>query len=340
MRRAALLGCLAAAALASLAPSGAAAGTIAEPVLGGGSSHRFAPELTVHASHGYRVTVSERKGAVALTVLRLHRGHSLTATSYVARGTADATGLRASFGRLGRISMRFRPAPVRRRAKKPRCDGIRSVRPGLFVGTLRFRGEGGYVAVRVHRVAGELTRISRHCARQALGVRPTNRSRPLIRSHSGLGAEIPYVAALSKTATGEENLIVLRTKKPLFLAWTNADSGRVSVFHVALAIGSADALTIDNHLDAAQVSGRPPFSGSAAYAAAPDGSSTWEGTLAVRFPGAPSLPLTGPPLQAGVGTIPPLLALFLLRTVKSGDAASLVSTTRPSLLAALGAKPR
>lgn len=316
-------------------PSPSAAVTIAEPALGSSvTSSRFEPELTLHTSSGYRVTVSERRGAVALTVSRQHGKHSLTATSYLARGTATAARLQASFGRLGRISMRFRPSAAKARlVPGGRCHGIgtRLTRRGVFVGSFRFRGEGGYAAVHLHRAKGTISHLARSCLRRGHGHRRERLIRP---SQASAESEIPFLAALWKGATASKTFIALKTKtKPLFLGTTSGDDGKVSIFRIVLAIGKAGEFRLDRTFTGARVSPGPPFSGAATYSAAPDGTKAWEGPLAVNFPGAPRLALTGPPLETTVGTIPPLLALFLLKAAKAGDALALAATEQPSLLA-------
>lgn len=343
MRRAVSLTAVVALSLLALAPMAASAGTIAEPVIGGPQSRAaYTPELTIHPAGGYQLTVGEREGAVAVTVTHKEKGKGITATSYVARGTADSTQVQASFGRFGRISMRFHPSGPK--GQKPHCGGSgpvpRLMRRGVFVGTLRFRGEGGYVSVDVHRAKGAISKESRRCLKLFIRrhLHPHHRGRALARAGgANASSELPYLAALWKGPTGSDTFVALKVlKKCLFLATTSGNAGRVSVFRLALAIGHGSNFKVNGALSAARVSGRFPFTGSGSYAAAPDGSSTWDGSLAVHFPGASPLSLTGPPLQTSVGTLPPLFALFLLRTARSGDAVALSRVEQPSLLPFLG----
>ena len=121
---------------------------------------------------------------------------------------------------------------------------------------------------------------------------------------------------------------------------TSGNVGKVSRFHVALALGRRPAFALNGALTGGRVTPGRPFTGSAAYGAAPDGTRTWEGPLAVNFPGSPHFPLTGAPLETSVGTLPALFVLFLLKSAKAGDALSLAATEKPSLLTALGVAPR
>jgi hypothetical protein len=334
-------GLAAALALAAAGPSSAAASTLIEPAVGGElSQHHFAPELTVR-QNGYRVTVAARRGAVALTAMRKQALRSATASSYVAKGTATGKLVRADFGRFGRISLRFHPTGPPPKIRGARCHGPlgEAVRRGVFVGTLRFRGEDGYVAVDAHRIKGRISRVVR-CRRHRHRHRHRNGRRPLIGVHTSPfgNAELPFLAAQWKTATTSKTFVALKgTHSPLFLAMTAANAGRVSVYRVALAVGHMPDLQLNGSLTEGRVRPGSPFNGEATYRAAPDGSHAWEGSLAVSFPGAEE-PLTDVPLETAAGTLPPITALFLLRHAEAGDAVSLANLGKPSLLAALEAR--
>ncbi|HEX2392240.1 MAG TPA: hypothetical protein VHI77_04905 [Solirubrobacterales bacterium] len=324
-------GLVAALALAAATPTSAAASTLIEPAVGGQLSQRhFEPEISLRRGR-YWVTVGARGAAVALTVVSRHASESAAASSYVAKGTATGKLVWADFGRFGRISLRFHATGPPPKLTRARCHGhlTRAVRQGVFVGTLRFRGEDGYVAVDVHRVKGRISRLLR-CRRHHHG----NRRRPLIgvRTSPFGNAELPFLAAQWKTATAAKTFVALKdTHSPFFVAMTVADAGLVSVYRVALALGHGPELRLNGALTAGRASPGSPFSGEATYSAGPDGSHAWEGSLAVSFPGAEE-PLTGAPLETAAGTLPPLTALFLLRHAERGDAISLAGLNRPSLL--------
>jgi hypothetical protein len=324
-------------------PSPARATTASEPAIGSNfPSTRFKPELSLRTADGYRVTVAEREDAVALTVMRRRRKESLTATSYVARGTANAHRLQASFGRFGRISMRFHASRAAARLEPGgTCRGILSllVRRGVFVGTLRFRGEDGYVSIDAHRVAGTISRFPRGCLHHSRHHRSPHHRRYLLFGRANASrntAEVPYLAANWRGATAARSFVALKTPSSVFLATSSEDAGRLSIFRLALEVEGAGDFRLSQALTQSSVSPARPFSGTATYRAAPDGSRTWEGSLAVDFPGTPRVPLTDPALQPQVGTIPPLFALFLLRDASSGD--PLAARTKPTLLALL--RPR
>jgi hypothetical protein len=342
MRRAASVSLLAAAialAALALAPAASAAG-------GGGSLRGFSPRLSLRGPHGYRLTVSRRAHAVALTVVRGRTKRRAAATSYVARGTATPRLLRASLGSFGGVSMRFVPSTEKAKlGPHGHCEGPLTplVRRGVFVGHLRFRGEGGYLSVDVHRAKGKDTRFSRRCLRQFIRNHRGHHHRlNLLRPAPGGGSshEVTYLAAQWKGATASQTFLALALgKKTAFLATTSGDAGRISIYHLALALSShRGAFSLNDALTGGRVDPGAPFNGSGSYGAAADGTRTWEGPLSVDFPGSPRFGLTGPLLEPSVGTLPALFALLLLKSAKAADPLALAAATaKPSLLSRLAA---
>jgi hypothetical protein len=164
----------------------------------------FLPLLVMQAGHGYRLGVI---GIGSTVLLEVVHGHSRAITAYVARGTVTPGRLEASFGDLGRISMRFRPAgddipanPHRRCRKGDRI--VR--RGGVYVGSLRFRGEGGYISVHAHRAKGRISSVAPWCRRARLDRRSQRAARA---SHRGDGIDVAAVGAswrhgVSSTSVG------------------------------------------------------------------------------------------------------------------------------------------
>jgi hypothetical protein len=116
-------------------------------------------ELQAKGSHGFGITVSGISNQVYLTV----RGHHANNT-YMVRGRFRENEIKALFGRLGRISMRFRAGHKARvvPVSDGNCKGAGEViERGSFIGTLNFRGEQGYTTVRTARAAGRVVRSGR-----------------------------------------------------------------------------------------------------------------------------------------------------------------------------------
>ena len=121
-------------------------------------------ELKFTNHDGYTIAVVAFGQTVALSVSRKHgdrHGQSprrSSTTTYLAHGKVTPTTIQASFADRGRISVRFRPAGRKIRAGRhagcsKSSDNVIG-RFGLFVGALRFRGEGGYTSAQVHRMHG------------------------------------------------------------------------------------------------------------------------------------------------------------------------------------------
>ncbi len=258
------------------------------------------PGFTVKAQDGFRIGVMGVGSSVAVYVTR---GRALAATAYVVRGTATPWQLRASFGKYGEVSMRFRPSSAEpRRAPRADCRGRgRFVdRDGVFVGNFRFRGEDGYVSVRAHRVAARVRTVDSRCrlrsgdGRQERGVRPAQES-PWGLDPSFLGAS--WRRAVASARFGAIGIVGER----LFVAATEESEGALAKLRVAIATAGAKTFTIDDPLTVARVAPPKPFRGVGTYRAAPDGTKTWDGTLSVNFPGAARFPLAGPPFTAELG---------------------------------------
>jgi hypothetical protein len=96
--------------------------------------------LTVKATEGYEVDIYRSPGHVQLTA-RKQDGYAIY-TVHSARTPPDV--IRAKFPGLGRVSLRFHPSGKARR-EPAFCKGGRPSidRPGVFRGTIRFRGERG-----------------------------------------------------------------------------------------------------------------------------------------------------------------------------------------------------
>jgi hypothetical protein len=252
----------------------------------------FLPLLVLKASHGYRVGVIGIGNAVLLEVIH---GRARAVTAYVARGTVTPGRLEASFGDLGSVAMRFRPSS-NRTWEKPhrRCKrGGRIVhRGGVYVGNLRFRGEGGYISVHAHRAKGQVSSVAPQCWSTGIDQRSQHAVRP---SQQGDPFEFDALGASSRHGVTSTSVgAVALGGRAIFFASTEQSEGDLAILRFAFAAGPTRAFTVDNALTRAQIRPPAPFHGTGTYRAAPDGTKTWSGGLAVNFPGAPRLPLTGP----------------------------------------------
>jgi hypothetical protein len=270
----------------------------------------FESSFALKAQHGYAITVVGEGDIVVVEVSRplphgkrnlLEEllGFKQSVTAYVARGMVTEHRIVASFGKFGNIDVRFRPKRrVLESRKRRHCRrGDRSTgRLGVFVGGVRFSGEGGYVAVRSHRVKGRIRPLHLHCSSPPHRF-SGGRARPVREGQSF----IPTVLAASRRhGVSALELFTLRVGKTTLFAAINEESlGSIARMRFALATApSKKSLAYNEALTKATITPPKPFHGTGTYGAASDGATTWTGPLSVSFPGAPRLALTGPEFKA------------------------------------------
>jgi hypothetical protein len=266
-----------------------------------GPQSPFHPGFSLTTQDGYEVAVMGIGESVVIVVGRI-QGASFAATAYVARGVFTRERIAASFGKFGRVSMRFRPSRNGRWHKPHRrCKGAGrfEVRRGVYVGLLRFSGEHDYIRLRTKRAKGAVSGVAPECeipsqsGRERI-IRPSQES-PWGSGPAFLGAS--WRSGISSAAF----VAIGGGTRTLFLALNERSEGRLAILRFAMGMSNGTALKIDDALTFGRVSPPKPFSGTGAYHAAPDGTATWTGPLAVNFPGAGHFALTGPPFAAVVG---------------------------------------
>lgn len=91
------------------------------------------------------------------------KGHGVTQeVGYEVPGQVSEAGLKVRFGRLGLIDVTFTPtASLDETAPSPGCTGApRTLREGVFAGTIAFAGERGYVRIEAPQVEGSMSVIA------------------------------------------------------------------------------------------------------------------------------------------------------------------------------------
>lgn len=302
-RLAATLAVATCAGLGLLAPPAGAAPSAARVLLQEEAGHAptpasqpfVQPTIPLGKQGGYSVEAFGRGDRVFVLLLKGERLGAL----YAAPGIATSTRLEASFGKFGEISMRFRVSTDRSWQRPHRkCRGKQRYvnRRGTFAGRLRFRGEGGYFGVRIHRAKGYVTAVAPSCERTGGGGQL-----PLSATGDG-DPPGPVPAGLRLTWLDGVSALAFRAAGRSQGTWFSAESaetvGRVGIFRYAAATGGPGRLRVDEALTVARVNPPAPFSGSGTYRAAPDGTVSWSGSLSVDFPGAPRTPLGAEPFRA------------------------------------------
>jgi len=240
---------------------------------------------------GYKVGVSTFGSAVFLEVWRGRRGKRVQ-TAYLARGVARPERLQATFGHFGKVKMRFRESRNRTwRGQVRTCRGANRFikRRGVFRGNLRFKGENGYVTVRVHRAKGAVVTQAPKCRR-----------------HRARGFQIPFgsfsppkavLLAIARDGVAATAFFAAEDRRStLFFSTSEESRGKLAIVRMAV-LRKHSRIRSNDSLTAASLTPPAPFHGTGRYRASADGTSSWSGDLSVNFPGAPRSPLTGPDFE-------------------------------------------
>jgi len=280
------------------------------------SRHGFESRFDLEAQHDYTVTVVGEGDIVVVEVSRppahgkedaLEKllGSKRSVTAYVARGTVTEHRIVASFGKFGKVDVRFRPTGrVVESGQRRGCRGTDhfTSQLGVFVGGVRFSGEERYVAVRSHRARGRIRSPLRlHCSSRHPRSFSSSRARPVREQPSFTPT---FLTATWRHAVSSLELITFRIGKTTLFAAVNEESlGSMARMRFALATApSKKTVAFNEALTEATITPPEPFHGKGTYRAASDGTTTWTGSLSVSFPGAPRLPLTGEAFKAALVT--------------------------------------
>lgn len=249
-------------------------------------------QIDLRSHDGYQVDLSASQTTAILRVTdRKKIGYAETSTDYLTRAVVRGDTVKADFGELGRVSMRFIPSGA---TPSSFCVGSRRRlvrRNGLYVGSLRFRGEYGYVSVDVQRAGGILlTRVADpHCKAQRPEARRTPSHHPKLTSLYAV-----HRRGIQSTQFWAETN---RRGRVDYEATVESGGEQMATYREAYVEASPLTFATDRALSFLSISPPFPYSGTGLVQRNPDGSRSWSGSLAVSFPGDPDVPLTGPEYQ-------------------------------------------
>lgn len=275
-------------------PAGSAA---AQPI----SEHDVIVRLVLGARHGYRISVEGSDGVVEL------RASSPTdeEVGYRVPGLITRHRLKANFGRLGFVSVRFGGGPAVTQVSGSGCGAETETRErGDFTGTIRFRGEHGYTAVAASSARGSVLRYSFGVclgrarrgalrARRAKGPDGIEKLRTTLlgagrrEGAGGTGFSIESSASPERPADAGVAFVDVATKRR---------RGRIEIERSGIFEVPARSLSLA-HREGATVGSvnlPAPFEGEATFAGSPDEEPVaWTGDLRVALPGDPQVTLAG-----------------------------------------------
>jgi hypothetical protein len=264
--------------------------------------------LALPATDGYSAFI--RTSGHRQVILSVAKGDFTAA--YVALGRVTRKGIRADFGPLGHVSLRFRgkakyhpklaPGLKLPPSLRDRCKGRRTVgEKGVFLGSVRFHGERGYMLVHTHRRNGTVVRSYRRVCRSparagasAAGPREEGvffgaQARRSGRVRFLTGVEMSFAVAREESAV---TFVVSGERKKV---------GRVAAFKLFIDINQADSVEISPRGKkplTAEVKLPKPFVGKASYVREGKAPPSWSGTLGIHLPGSRRVRLTGPEFDA------------------------------------------
>lgn len=259
-------------------------------------------ELDLPASNGLRAHLETSEDEdVTLMIQRKEHGVAEEVV-YEVPGEVDEAGLRVSFGRLGSIDVAFTPTTTLDATEvSPGCTGApRTLREGVFAGTIAFAGERGYVRIKAPQVEGSMSVFPHWQCPEEDGLNPFE--------------SIPGVPELSARPAGREresaSLVALNRDFSCFFGAGvhHRHSGGRSIFYggqferrermeiarTTSALGPASAFDYDHEAGTASLDPPPPLKGHAAYRARGRGHVLWRSTIRVPLLGAAPLRTYGP----------------------------------------------
>jgi hypothetical protein len=269
--------------------------------------------LELDAGHGYRLAVIGERDTVFIEIARpasfrqdALKPSARTAqafTIYIARGTVTPRRIAASFGKFGKLDVRFHPSgQVVESPPRRHCKGVDhfTSRHGVFTGRVRFEGEEHYVAVRSHRARGRVrSPIQLSCASSRFRSRINTRARP-VRQPSSPGSSASFTASARHGIASTELFVFGNRHKTTSVAVVEESIGSVAEIRYGLSVSHQQTFTLNDALTSATLAPPAPFHGTGTYRAAPDGTRSWTGPLSVSFPGASRWPLTGDEFKASL----------------------------------------
>ncbi len=251
-------------------------------------------------TNGFRIYVTGSSTGVRLVAARRHE-----AAIYLdRRGFANQDGVRASFGKLGEIDLRFHVLSTARRTSGQSADwtGCRSTpkdKYGYFTGTVAFRGEEGFTKIRRHRVYGRAAPAqSLKCIAGStrLSSRSVEKNNSKNQPELSMTSLYPFRAFIAGGEAITEIVSLVRSGVPLNLANLPAkgvpfraqvfeERGALLITRILIAKG-ADTSFVAGPYKSVTVTPPEPFSGEGEYhGCATRSVAEWRGSVKASLPG-------------------------------------------------------
>ena len=232
--------------------------------------------------------------------------------SYEVRGKVTKQGLRVRFGRLGLIDVAFTPTKTLSSTEPSEgCTGEpRTLREGIFAGTIDFTGERNYVRIKAAEAGGSMSVISQwECPEETDPLARAARSLAL-----GAGSEkkAATLLAFGKRWTFAAGLHFHEGRaRTVFYGFTGESREGMEIVRGVVARGGAPAFAVDLMAGNATVRPPRPFRGQATLKGGFGDDPRWRSTIRMPFLGAaPIGPDSFVELEPGYDLLDPAPDLF------------------------------
>lgn len=255
-------------------------------------------KLELKASNGLHAHLENSEDGTVTLELR-KEGQIAT---YKVPGEATEGGLKARFGRLGLIDVAFTPTKMLNSTEPGRgCTGPpRTLREGVFIGTIDFTGEREFVRIEGSQAIGSMSVISEWECPEAEAMDPFARvsrlSEATSRDEKGKGES----ATLAAVRRGFSSYFVAGVAhrhsggKSIFLGAKIEIREGMDIWRATEVRGPASAFDFNHAAGTAALRPPAPFSGHASFAARPRSRGLWRSTIQVPLLGANPISTGGP----------------------------------------------
>jgi hypothetical protein len=221
------------------------------------------------------------------------------AASYEAQGKVTEAGLKVRFGRLGLIDVTFAPTKtLSATVPSEGCTGEpRTLREGVFTGTIEFTGEREYVRIEGPQAAGSMSVISQWECPEDVGLAPpASTSRLLARSPRRESKPATLYAGKRHCSCVFVAGVHHGKKRGRSVFFGEKHESREGMEITRLTSGSAgaSAFIVDNAAGTATLRPPSPFSGHATFRRRAHARALWRSTIRVPLLGADPLRPNGP----------------------------------------------
>jgi hypothetical protein len=255
-------------------------------------------KLELKASNGLHAYLENSEdGTVTLELWR--KGQFVR---YLVPGEATESGLKARFGQLGLIDVAFTPTKTLSSTEPgDGCTGApRTLREGVFTGTIEFTGEREFVRIEGPQATGSMSVISRWECPEAEAMDPLARVSRLSEATSREEKRERESATLAAVRRGFSSYFVAGVAhrhsggKSIFLGAKIEIREGMNIWRATEVRGPASAFDFDHAAGTATLRPPAPFRGHASFDARRHGRGLWRSTIRVPLLGANPIDTGGP----------------------------------------------